>query len=1016
MNRQLIHFLPAWDRAGGSRVRPRLLGPALSLVGSLLLTTLASAQGLTNGSLRIRVADDSGRVVPGADVTISETATGISRSARVGREGAFALLFLPTGEYEVHSERLGYRPQRVTGIPVRSGRHLDVTIRMRAALPPVHEIDTVSMLSLSGATLAGVRQSFRRSWLAHLPAVKRDLSEVFRLSSQTGENLSIEGLPESSTGIVVDGAALGSVRYPDFGLDAFRATAFSMNYFGSAELVTNDVDVEWQGSGGGYLSGHTRRGTRSLTVESFGTWSGAPVASSDEFPGSIPDFMSGNVGLFVSGPILRDTAHFALGLEAERLEWPQPRAWELDEAFDARVVSAARSAFALDLESHTRPRVLRTDAGSAFARADWQIARRHRLEMRANAAVLPTILHDGGGAPSVATQEGADFSAAAALTSQLGERTGYEVRLAGERTLRDGALTTTQAAAGDLPNTHIIEGGLEFGAPPGSGGRFERSAFSATQTFHLRTRAVHFKAGLSAGVAAYDYSYSNARNAEVFFGGVDQFARSEGAFVGPTGPLAVATFNVPAVAAYIQNTWRAAPGFELVLGLRYDVEDLPLDQVSVNEEWQSLTELSNDGLSDRLRKWSPRLAVRWDLDAESRSTVQLSAGVYHDGFEPGVMAELLTNDGRMRVRRAVGNVNGWLSQDATGGVIGRRLVLLGPNFSAPTTTRVSGGVTHALRNTALHVSTTFRRTSHLPRRTDLNLVAGSLTDDQYGRPLYGVLIQQGALLAARPGTNRRFETFDAVSALSADGSSQHWDVTARLEHSAGEQIDFFGSYTYARSTDDWMWATQRGRETLLDPGLGSAAGSADWAHASSDYDVPHKAVVGLQVRLPIPGLRPRIAGLYRFRSGPVFTPGYRDGVDANGDGSPRNDPAFVDEDLPGMSELLASWGCLREQIGRFAGRNSCRQPDLHTLDARLAFQVARVGDTTAEFVADGLNLLDATMAAPDAALVLVDPSGRLSTDSRGVITVPLMANPHFGQPLLRTSTVRALRLGLRLSF
>jgi hypothetical protein len=455
MNRQPTDFPHGWNRAGGSRATPRLLGPALSLVVSFLFATLATAQGLTNGSLRIHIADDSGRVVPGSDVTISETATGISRSARVGREGSLALLFLPAGEYEVHSERLGYRPQRVTGVPVRPGRHLDITIRMRAALPPVNEVDSVSLQSLAGGTLAGVRQVFPGPWLAHFPALKRDLTEVFRLSSQTGENLSIEGLPESSTGIVVDGSPMGGVRYPDFGLDAFRATAFSMSYFRSAELVTNDVDVEWQGSGGGYLSGHTRRGTRSLAMEGFGTWSGAPVASSDEFPGSPPDFMSGNAGLFISGPILRDTAHFALGVEAERLEWPQPRAWELDEAFDARVVSVARGTFALDLESHTRPRVLRTDAGSAFARADWQIARRHRLEIRANAAVLPTILHDGSDAPAIATLEGADFSAGAALTSQLGERTGYEVRLGAERTLREGALTTVRVRRdADLSPSH----------------------------------------------------------------------------------------------------------------------------------------------------------------------------------------------------------------------------------------------------------------------------------------------------------------------------------------------------------------------------------------------------------------------------------------------------------------------------------------------------------------------------------------------------------------------------------
>src|SRR5690606_30255587 len=77
----------------------------------------------------------------------------------------------------------------------------------------------------------------------------------------------------------------------------------------------------------------------------------------------------------------------------------------------------------------------------------------------------------------------------------------------------------------------------------------------------------------------------------------------------------------------------------------------------------------------------------------------------------------------------------------------------------------------------------------------------------------------------------------------------------------------------------------------------------DWADGRSDFDVPHRLAVGAELRLPIlAGVS--IAGVYRYQSGYPFTPGFRDGVDMNGDGSGRNDPAFVDNAIPGTDELV----------------------------------------------------------------------------------------------------------------
>jgi hypothetical protein len=166
--------------------------------------------------------------------------------------------------------------------------------------------------------------------------------------------------------------------------------------------------------------------------------------------------------------------------------------------------------------------------------------------------------------------------------------------------------------------------------------------------------------------------------------------------------------------------------------------------------------------------------------------------------------------------------------------------------------------------------------------------------------------------------------------------------------------------------------------------------------------------------LPVSALRARLSGLYRFESGTPFTPAFRAGVDANGDGADDNDPAFVDDGVSGMAGLLDSWTCLRTQVGGFAARNSCRDPGRHRLDLRLAFEPLRIRGGTVRLVIDALNVVETHIGVRDRALYLIDRGGTTTTNpATGVATVPLIANAGFGRVLVSQSPGRAVRVGLQ---
>jgi len=340
------------------------------------------------------------------------------------------------------------------------------------------------------------------------------------------------------------------------------------------------------------------------------------------------------------------------------------------------------------------------------------------------------------------------------------------------------------------------------------------------------------------------------------------------------------------------------------------------------------------------------------------------------------------------------------------------LTLLGPKFRPPRTGRVSFNIRGALGGrTALQLGVTYRHTDFLPRRQDLNLIESPTGTDQYGRPVYGQLTQIGSLVAAQPGSNRRFSGFGPVSAINADGYSDYVGFTARLERPVGRVLRLMASYTHSRTKDNWLSALGGGVGTQLSPFPDSLAG-ADWADGTSSLDVPDRVAVGASLDFRVF----RISGVYTYRSGYPFTPGFAPGVDANGDGSYTNDPAYIDNNITGVSDLFGTWDCLRTQVGHFAERNSCRGPAVSGLDLRLVLGPMHLGYPVA-IVVDALNLVEPNNALPDPALFLVDPNGTVTTDpATGNVNIPLVVNPNFGKPTYRLTPGRILRVGLRVNY
>ena len=86
-----------------------LLYTALLTLCAGLAATPARAQETTNSaSVRGRVTDPSGAVVPGAQVTARQTDTNLTRTATTDPEGRFRFPYLRVGPYEITVQTQGF--------------------------------------------------------------------------------------------------------------------------------------------------------------------------------------------------------------------------------------------------------------------------------------------------------------------------------------------------------------------------------------------------------------------------------------------------------------------------------------------------------------------------------------------------------------------------------------------------------------------------------------------------------------------------------------------------------------------------------------------------------------------------------------------------------------------------------------------------------------------------------------------------------------------------------------------
>ena len=174
-----------------------LLFLAFLLTGPLLLAQDSSLTGI--------VTDAQGGVVPGVEVTVTNQATGTTRTVISDDVGRYTFAQLSPGTYEIRAELTGFQTTVVSDVALRvnSSAREDLVLQVGA----VSEVVTVTSESRAGLNTldSSIGNAFDEEQVVKLPLNSRNVVSLLTLQPGVTAQGEVSGARRDQSNLVLDG-------------------------------------------------------------------------------------------------------------------------------------------------------------------------------------------------------------------------------------------------------------------------------------------------------------------------------------------------------------------------------------------------------------------------------------------------------------------------------------------------------------------------------------------------------------------------------------------------------------------------------------------------------------------------------------------------------------------------------------------------------------------------------------------------------------------------------------------
>ena len=302
----------------------------MAVLLSLALTSPALRAQVLYGSIVGTVTDQSGAVVPNAQIKASNPATGEVREATADAEGRYTIGNVVAGTYDIQISATGFRPRTTTGVSAT----INTVTRVDAQLEvgsQTQEVTVSSAAALLQTDKSDVHTELNPREMANLPLPNyRNFQSLISLvpgatppqftnsitdTPQRSLATNVNGTNRNNNNTRVDGAADVFVWLPH--VTAYVPPAETIE---TANITTNSFDAEQGMAGGAAVTLTTKSGTNAFHGVAFAYWDNNHLQARNIFyygqgtPFSLRNIDGGTLG----GPIVKNKLFFFGSWEGTR--------------------------------------------------------------------------------------------------------------------------------------------------------------------------------------------------------------------------------------------------------------------------------------------------------------------------------------------------------------------------------------------------------------------------------------------------------------------------------------------------------------------------------------------------------------------------------------------------------------------------------------------------------------------------------------------------------------------------
>ena len=306
-----------WRRLAGSFL-------ATSVVGLTVLLFSASVQAqVTGATISGTVTDASGAVIPNAQVSIKNTATGVSTDVTTNADGLYTAPNLLPGNYDVSVSASGFATRVQSAITLTVGQQLQLNFTMQVgqATQRVEVTGAAPVVELTSSAVGGV---VAPTTVVELPLNGRDWTQLATLQpsvnvvpTQTaigsnsprsargfGNEMTISGTRPQLNNYRLDGVSL--TDYSGAGPGSVAGITMGVDAIGEFSVLTSNYNAEYGKTSGGVINAITRSGTNQLHGSAYWFLRDEGLDARQFFDATVPPFHRNQFGGSAGAPIQKD--------------------------------------------------------------------------------------------------------------------------------------------------------------------------------------------------------------------------------------------------------------------------------------------------------------------------------------------------------------------------------------------------------------------------------------------------------------------------------------------------------------------------------------------------------------------------------------------------------------------------------------------------------------------------------------------------------------------------------------